>query len=174
MIDFDYNISTMPQQKLPLSKKTEEWRKQCVDALIARGNQREYNGRTSRERKRINYDLVNSIFDERDMEYIVNPYGISANKWNSPVKLENFNIIRNKIELLKGEEIKRPFKFMAVGTSGKVLNSRMEAKKQLISSYLEQSILAGLGEGEDPQKPLSEVLKEFNTTYQDIRERFAN
>lgn len=174
MVDFDYKIGTMPAQKLPLSEKTEEWRKQCVDALIGRGNQREYNGRTSRERKQTNYDLVNSIFDEKDLEYIINPYGIPTSKWQSPVKMENFNIIRNKIELLKGEESKRPFKFMAVGTAGNVLNTRMDARKKLISSYVEQSIVAGINGEEDPQKPLSEVLKEFDTTYQDIRERFAN
>jgi hypothetical protein len=28
------NISNMPVQKLPMSKKTEEWRRDCVDYFI--------------------------------------------------------------------------------------------------------------------------------------------
>lgn len=164
----------MPRQMLPESEKTEEWRKSCMDALIGFGNQITANGRSTRQRKQANYDLMNSIYDERDFDYVTNPYNLPDKFGEAPTKMELFNIIRPKIEQLKGEEIQRPFKFMAVGVGGEVLNSRLEAKKMMISSYLEQKVVSELGEGEDPQKPLSQLIKEFDTSYQDIRERFAN
>ena len=45
------NISNMPVQKLPMSKKTEDWKKSCVDYIIGKsqGGSRNGNNRTRKE-----------------------------------------------------------------------------------------------------------------------------
>ena len=135
----------MPAQKLPDSLKTEAWAKQCVDAIIAMGSNTLLNGRTSRQNKQVNYDLYNSKFDESDFEYVTKPYGTSMKVHDTPAQMQNYNIIRSKIELLKGEEIKRPFNFFARGNAGGVESAREEQKRKLIIEHLKTRLMGELG-----------------------------
>ncbi|HEY8364444.1 MAG TPA: hypothetical protein VIK84_02620, partial [Haloplasmataceae bacterium] len=176
-----YLKPTFPQQKKKLSEKTEEWRQQCVDAIIEMGNQSVYNGRSSKYKKQVNYNLIVSEFDEQDFNYVVNPYNLPTQLGDSPVKLQNFNIIRPKYELLKGEEIKRPFNFRVVGISGEVTKTIDEKRREVIRQSLEEHLLFELGEGQTdeqgnmiPPKPTQDILKHFDENYRDIREQMGN
>lgn len=176
-----YLKPTFPAQKKKLSEKTEEWRNQCVDAVIEMGNQSVYNGRSSKYKKQVNYNLIVSEFDEEDFEYIVNPYNLPTQIGSSPVKLQNFNIIRPKYELLKGEEIKRPFNFMVVGSGGEVTKTIDEKRREAIQQSLEEHLLFELGEGQPdeqgnmiPPRGIEEILKHFDENYRDVREQMGN
>lgn len=185
---FGFPLGSFPIQKVSLREKTEEWRKDCVDGIIAKsfGNlSATLNGKTTRYRKKINYDLMNSIFREEDFEYVLDPYGLGWD-YNMPSRMQDFNIIRPKIELLKGEELKRPFSFMAVGVVGEVINVRNQYKEQMFKSSFEQFINIelqkyGLGEPEvdeegNPVQPKTpkQIEDIMNMSYQDIREKYAN
>lgn len=172
-----YLQPVMPAQKLAQREKGEEWGKQCIDAIIGMGNQTSYNGRTSRYKKQVNYDLVNSIFNEEDFEYVINPYGVTTKVGETPSRLQDFNIIRSKLELLKGEEIKRPFNYMAVGTGGEILNIMQEKKKDIVINYIQSLVLEDNSLQKDEQgNPilLEKLLRKFDTNYRDIREQCAN
>ena len=56
------NISNMPVQKLPMSKKTEEWRKDCVDYFIGISGFSSANSIPDEEELQSYYDLYNSQF----------------------------------------------------------------------------------------------------------------
>ena len=62
--------STMPSQKVSLSKKTKKWREQCVEAIASMGDNGGTNERSSFRRKQANYDLVNSILNEDDFQIV--------------------------------------------------------------------------------------------------------
>lgn len=181
-----YLQTFLPPQKVSFSEKDKDWQKDSVDAIISMGTQIMYNGRDSQYRKQINYDLVNGIFDEADFDYVLNPYSLPGKLGGNPAQLQNFNIIRAKLELLKGEEIKRPFNRTVVATGGAAVSIFEEKKKAAILKALQQSVQDQLakdglaepptdeqGNPVQPQAP-EQVAKWFNATYSDIRERLAN
>lgn len=62
------NIGSFPVQKLPMSKKTKEWKENCVDYIIGKSgfsNGGGNNGRTRYEEMQTYYDLYNSIYNEK-------------------------------------------------------------------------------------------------------------
>src|SRR6056297_2356574 len=101
MIFNNRDTSAFPQQKLPIKQKTKKWREACVDGIIGR----ESGLAVEREKMKTAYDLYNGIFNEEDLKYVSNPYKVDD---SFPASLQNFNIIRPKINLLLGEESKRP------------------------------------------------------------------
>jgi hypothetical protein len=174
---------SMPPQKIAQSKKTDSWGEQCIDGVIAMGNHSRNHGRSSRYRKQVNYDLVNSIFDETDFQYVLNPYGVADTLGNSPGRLRDFNIIVNKLNTLKGEEIKRPFNFRVVATNSDAINSRNEKKKTALLEAWQNEMSLKLGTKEPeldplgnplPPKDMGEITKYFDQEYSDIREEMAN
>jgi hypothetical protein len=180
------NQRTMPPQKLSESEKTEEWGKNCIDAIIGMSELSTYNGRSSKYRKQVNYNLVNSIFDEKDFDYVLNPFNLPNSLGGTPTRLQDFNIIRAKIELLKGEEIKRPFNYRVVAIGGEAVSVMEELKKKLILESLTQHIQLQLSKNGLAEPPVDEngnpvqpktpeqIEKWLIASYTDIRERMAN
>lgn len=175
--------SAMPIQKKAQSKKGEDWQHKSVDGIIALANHGRYHGRSSRYRKQVNYDLVNSIFDEGDFQYVLNPYGISDTVGNSPGKLRDFNIIVNKLNTLKGEEIKREFNFMLVATNAEAINSKQDKKKEALLAAFQEEMQLKLGTKEPeldplgnplPPEDMGKIAKYYDQSYCDIREEMAN
>jgi hypothetical protein len=174
----------MPPQKVALSKKGKKWKQQCVEAISSFGNTRELNGRTSWERKQANYDLVNSIIREADFKYVLDPYGLGEEKTgNQPAKMRDFNLVFNKISLLKGEEISRPFNFHVMAVNGEAVSIKERMMKDELFKHaqkllyheagIEPNINPETGAPEQPE-PLPEVQKWLQSSTQDIREQWGN
>ena len=67
-------LNSMPPQAIHSSRKTAKWAKFTIDAIDAFGSASLTEGKTSRENKKINYDLVNNIFDPaEEIELIAKP-----------------------------------------------------------------------------------------------------
>jgi len=171
-----YRNSNLPAQKTTLAQKTKEWQEACVSAIIGMGYSTMRNGRTSKQNKQINYDLYNSKFDQEDFEYVTKPYG-NNEKYNTATKMQNYNLIRPNIEVLKGEEIKRPFNFFAKAVNGGAVGAKEERKRQLILQNLKTRLFNELGIAEeDGDKPmdLPDIENYINTKFADPREITAN
>ena len=91
------------------------------------------------------YNLYNSIFDEKDFKRITNPFKVED---GFPATPQDFNIIRPKVDLLIGEETKRPMNFRVVRTSQEAASELMEKEKETLMQYLMASITAQMGEEE--------------------------
>lgn len=178
-------MHVMPSQKLPTSAKNKEWGESCVTAIAYMGNTRITNGRTSWQRKQINYNLVNSIFDEDDLNYVLNPYGASDGKAvQQPAKMRDINLIVNKINVLKGEELARPFNYQVVATNGDAITAKEKLKRDAITQIAMQELADIMGEtldpvkdpntGEEMPKTYEEVEKYANYSMKDIREKWGN
>lgn len=175
-----YNAN-FPQQKLPLSKKDEQWKHDCVNYIIGEGNvvsggmQKTHFGEIQTY-----YDLYNSIFDEKDFKRITNPFKVAD---GFPATPQDFNIIRPKVDLLIGEETKRPLNFRVVRTSQEATSELMDKEKQMLIQYMMSAITARMSPEEQQQfqeqlqsgeiMPPEEIGKYMRRDYKDVVENTA-
>tara|TARA_R100000152_G_C6780883_1_gene214278 strand:- start:1548 stop:4040 length:2493 start_codon:yes stop_codon:yes gene_type:complete len=183
----NYILEDLPKQKLSRSKKTKNWGKSCIDELEkVTYSDISYNGRSSRHRKQINYDLYNGTLDQKDFEYVINPYGY--NKDEFPANLQHYDIISPKIQLLMGEEIKRPFNFKVITHDPDAISEMERKKKEMMLQFLYDMIIPkeqqqqmaeerAKMEQVDPERAKmmeiptpDQVEKYMKYDYQDIRE----
>jgi len=168
-MDIYYKRSEFPIQKLPLVKKTEPWRKACVDVLISREGSSFVNGRSRKDVLKIDYDLYNSVFSEDDFKYVIDPFNVGD---SFPAHPQNFNIIKPKIDLLIGEETKRPFNFRVFSTNDNAVSQIQDYKKQLLI----KEYLGALVEGKDDDeidKRMSEIDTYIKNKYNTVAEQTA-
>lgn len=175
------DIKSFPIQKLPAKKKTEQWKRDCVNYIIGAGNVGVYGFNTERTSEmQTYYDLYNSIYNEKDLKYVTNPF---KQKDGFPATAQDYNIIKPYIDQLLGEETKRPFNFQVCRTSNEAASEVQEQLKSLLVDYIMASIMANLspenqvqyqqqlasGEVMQPEAIQKYVTKD----YKDIAERAA-
>ena len=142
-----YNIS-FPQQKLPLKKKDEKWQHDCVNFIIGEGDVTSGGAKACFGEMQTYYNLYNSIFDEKDFKRITNPFKVED---GFPATPQDFNIVRPKVDLLIGEETKRPMNFRVVRTSQEAASELMDKEKDMLMQYIMASITAKMSP-EEAQK----------------------
>lgn len=180
MEDNLYN-SAFPRQKLPLSKKGKKWQEDCVNYIIGEGNVTSGGNSTSYYGElQTYYNLYNSIFDEKDFKSITNPFKVED---GFPATPHDFNIIRPKVDLLIGEETKRPLNFRVIRTSQEATSEMQEKEKQMILQYIEAAITARMSPEEAQQfqeqlqsgeiMPPEQIAKYMDKGYKDIVENTA-
>lgn len=180
MEDNLYN-SAFPRQKLPLSKKGKKWQEDCVNYIIGEGNVTSGGNSTSYYGElQTYYNLYNSIFDEKDFKSITNPFKVED---GFPATPHDFNIIRPKVDLLIGEETKRPLNFRVIRTSQEATSEMQQKEKQMILQYIEAAITAKMSPEEAQQfqeqlqsgeiMPPEQIAKYMDKDYKDIVENTA-
>lgn len=173
------NINQFPLQRLPMSKKTQDWKEACVDYIAghSQGSSRDGNNRSRKEEMQTYYDLYNSIYNEKDLKYVTNPF---KQQDGFPAMAQDYNIIKPKIDLLLGEETKRPFNFRVVHTSDIATSEIQDKAKQMIVDYIQATIMSKLGSEEQAryQEALQsgeimtpeQIQKYISKDYKDIAE----
>lgn len=173
------NINQFPLQRLPMSKKTQDWKEACVDYIAghSQGSSRDGNNRSRKEEMQTYYDLYNSIYSEKDLKYVTNPF---KQQDGFPAMAQDYNIIKPKIDLLLGEETKRPFNFRVVHTSDTATSEIQDKAKQMIIDYIQATIMSKLGPEEQAryQEALQsgeimtpeQIQKYLSKDYKDIAE----
>lgn len=180
MEDNLYN-SAFPRQKLPISKKGKKWQEDCVNYIIGEGNVTSGGNSTSYYGElQTYYNLYNSIFDEKDFKSITNPFKVED---GFPATPHDFNIIRPKVDLLIGEETKRPLNFRVIRTSQEATSEMQEKEKEMILQYIEAAITARMSPEEAQQfqeqiqsgevMPPEQIAKYMDKDYKDIVENTA-
>ena len=164
-----------------MHKKTQAWKEACVDYIIGAGNTGQYgfnNPRTSE--MQTYYDLYNSIYDEKDLKYVTNPF-----KQNDgfPATAKDYNIIKPYIDQLLGEETKRPFNFQVCRTSDDAASELQEEAKQLLIDYIMASIMSKLNPEQAQQyqqqiesgeiMPPDQIQKYMQRDHKDVAESCA-
>ena len=182
----NHAYSTMPSQKLSFKKKVKKWKEQCVEAICSMGGSGSSNDRSSNERKQTNYDLVNSIIDENDFKYVLDPYGLGdKDQKGKPAKMRDINLIVNKINRLKGEEMERPFNFQVYATNGNAVSEKEKKEMEMVLYVAQAKVAAMLGvpqeeimnpeTGEmDPPQSFEAIDKWKSSSLRDVREQWGN
>lgn len=175
------DLKSFPPQKLPMSKKNQDWKEACVDYIAGSGNTGHsgFNSERASEMQTY-YDLYNSIYDERDLKYVTNPF---KQQDGFPATAQDYNIIKPYIDQLLGEETKRSSNFQVCRTSDEATSELQEKAKQMLMDYIRSSIMAKLspenaqryqealqtGEVMQPEA----IQKYLTKDYKDIAERTA-
>lgn len=184
MIRIEDNLynSSFPQQKVSIKKKNEKWQHDCVNYIIGESNVTSGGAqyKTRYGELQTCYNLYNSIFDENDFKRITNPFKVED---GFPATPQDFNIIRPKVDLLIGEETKRPLNFKVVRTSQEATSELQEKSKELLLNYIMSSITARMSEEEAAQyqqqlqsgevMPPEAIAKYMNKDYKDVIENTA-
>lgn len=175
------DLKSFPPQKLPMSKKNDAWKHACVDYIAGQGNTG-YGGFNSARATEMQtyYDLYNSIYNERDLKYVTNPF---KQQDGFPATAQDYNIIKPYIDQLLGEETKRSFNFRICRTSNDAVSEIQERAKQMLIDYIQASIMAKMGPEEQAryQEALQSgeimtpeaIQKYISKDYKDIAESTA-
>lgn len=166
------DVISFPRQMLSFRSKTLEWRKKCVLWADSKTFFNYSLVRKSVIHKKINYDLLEGKLHMEDVQLILNPDGIQANFL--PEHLQHYPIMNSKINVLRGEEIKRPFDFKVVVTNPDAVSEVEENKKEQVFNSLKQLIEDEAVSEEDYQAKLEKLGDYYNYEWQDLMELRAN
>jgi len=134
----------LPQQRKTYKEKKKDnfkWAKECLDAIAVRMYQYSSDGNkyhTDVQRKLTNYRLYNNELDQADFEKDCNPFGLTAEEFKD--NIQPYNKLPNKINVLLGEELKRPFNLRAYLVNDQAVNAYTRKKKELQKQYVQQKL----------------------------------
>ncbi|MFA5396903.1 MAG: hypothetical protein WC346_12920 [Methanogenium sp.] len=160
------NVSALPIQKLPMSKKNKEWGESNIKYWIGK-----YKSDLSKyEEIKVCEDLYDSIYNEKDIQYVTNPFKVQE---GFPASPHNFNIIKPKIDLLIGEMSKRMDSFKVFHTSEEAVSRIQEKKVQVLKDYISSYVMQEGFDQEEEEKRLMEIEDYFKGSYVDEAEEAA-
>ena len=126
-------VTLFPVQKKYTAQKGDDFYKDCTDALLRVVDFEDNSGlRASMYEKQINNDLANNILHEEDMETIMNPWKLQG--YDFPLEVRNYPILKGKIDLLVGEEIKRRFDYKVMVRNPEAVS---EKQRMVMDRYFE-------------------------------------
>lgn len=166
---------SLPKQKLPLSQKNEDWKKDTINYYERLSYSSTTSNRNSNFTKRINYDLFNGKFNKADLEYVCNPLGVSDNEF--PATLQHYDVVSPPLNLLTGEESKRNDNFIVYSESPTDINRKQKDLKDKIIYMLQKSLASQIDPNEDPNQPKqtpADILKYEKDNITDLVESQAN
>ena len=95
--------TSMPSMVVGDKEKNDEWCEQVLDAIVSYMGTDGGSYSSSRAKDIKNYQIYNGSINQSDYKYITEQYGLTY-----PARLVNYPIITPKIDLLIGEELRRP------------------------------------------------------------------
>ncbi len=183
-----------PRQKLSRRKKTQKWGEECIEAGLGLIGIYDHTRRSSRFKKKRNYDLYNGKFDKKDLEYVTDPLGLGGVA-ELPATLQYYDVASPIFNLLLGEETKRAFSYVVRSVNEEAIGQKEEEKKKAVvgvfQNLMEQSMQTYMEQQQQPsnqeemQKLMSEaqqnipeelkrIQKYFDYDYQDMNESVAH
>lgn len=178
-----------PSQRLPYKQKIAndyDWCKKTIDSLLLNyASDQSVSVNTSRsdyDRMLSNYRLYNNQLDQLDFERECNPMGLEVGQFKD--EIQPYNKTYNKIQVLLGEELRRPFNYKVVLTNPEGIKSKLAHKDYLFKNYVNaqiQNTIEQMGfEVQDEMFDPSELIdpqdleRYMSTSYLDAREITAS
>lgn len=164
---------SMPRQKIPESKKTDDWYKKNID-FAEHLLTSDVNLRSNFKNKKANYNLRANIINVKDFEKYINPDNLDLE--SLPASFQHIGIENSKINLLLGEYAKRKKEFKAYisANDSEGISRKEEALMEKIKAELTGIITATSISEEEIKKRLEALEKYQNYEFQDIAEITAN
>ena len=138
------NSYNFPPQLLPDSEKDEVWCEQMIDAIAGHIYEDNSMFENSVYEDIQNYSIYNGDFELSDYQYLTEQYGFAQ-----PARLVNYPIIQPKIDLLLGEELRRPMDMKVVTTNkdATIRKEDMKIKLQLkkFTEAMKQEMVQKMG-----------------------------
>jgi hypothetical protein len=163
---------SFPRQKLPDSKKDDNWYKKNID-FAEHLLTSDVNLRSNFKNKKTNYNLRANIINVKDFEKFINPDNLDLE--SLPASFQHIGIENSKINLLLGEYAKRKKEFKAYISSND--QDGIGRKEQQLMEQIRQEvtgIITSTSISEDEIKKRLDQLQRNNYEHQDISEITAN
>ena len=157
-----------PRQQLRMSQKTKSWRKKHLDWANTKTFFNSSPVRKSVIHKKINYDLLNGRLHMEDVAAIINPESIKSGF--IPDKIQHYPIMNSKLDVLRGEESRRPFEWRAVVTNPNAISKIEEEKSKEVQKRLTELIQDQNLSEEQYAEELQKLDIYFKFNWQDSRE----
>lgn len=168
-------ITNIPSQKKTWNEKKAndfQWAKDCINGYI---NLASLSNNSYKYYLKKLYDYYNGHVYQEDYKSVLEPYGEKRLE-TFPAEIRNYPIIRNKIDLLRGEFAKRPDNFTVVVKNSDVFTNKTEELNQAVNQSLEQVTIntlnsLGLNTGQESQEveQPSKVKKYYDLSWRDKR-----
>lgn len=146
-----YEQTKYLSQRVSESKKLandKEWAKRMIDFICqqhlinayheTRTSDNTVNVLNDYARMLSNYQLYNNIVNQKDFERECNPLDLKVGQFKE--EIYPYNKTYNKIQVLLGEELKRPFDYTVVTISEEGIRQKLVEKDEAIRDYLEQAV----------------------------------
>jgi len=166
-----FNLFNYPRQKLSAKEKTEEWAKENVKFGIQLADYDPGKVRKSKAEMRLNYKLVSGDFDEKDVDRSLNPLNLKGVRW--PAKIQNYPIELTKLDILKGEELSRPFNWFLRASNDHVVITKQEKQQKELEEYVALQLNNPNFNEVNAKRDLQKIKKYYNYDYQDEREEMG-
>lgn len=138
---------------------------------------------TEYSRKLSNYQLYNNLINQKDFESICNPLGLDVGQFSDSIL--PYNKTYNKIQVLLGDELARPFSFKAVLTNSDGVRSKLAHRDYLLKQFVYSKIQSTIQQLSSTDKefvessmndilPPEQIDEMMRTSYMDAREVLAN
>ncbi len=168
--------SSLPKQKVTDKERTKAWKQASVDYYI---NFRYTNGsnlRSNRNKKIINYNLMNGIVDQNDLMKVCDPLGTGAASFSD--QFMHLDIISPIIHELIGEESIKPDNALVYSEAPEDINRKQKVLKDKIILLLQQQLMSEIDPSSvDPNNPPQtpeELIKAERQSPSDMIESKAN
>ena len=123
--------SSFPQHFISEKEKTEEWCDQWINAVVGYMSYSESPYKNSRVHDIQSYNIYNGHIELNDFKYITEQYGMAY-----PARLVNYPIISPKIDLLVGEDLRRPMDIKVNTVNKEAVIRKQDVKVSLIMKEL--------------------------------------
>ena len=164
-------IFSFPRQKLSYKDKTEKWAKENVRLGITLTDYDPGRMRKTKDEMNLNYRLVSGDFDEKDVDKSLNPLNLKGMRW--PAKIQNYPIELVKLDVLKGEELSRPFNWFLRAANDHVVIVKEERETEQLKKYAIAQLSNENFSEVQAKRDLQKIKKYFNYDYQDEREEMG-
>lgn len=183
-------MKNFPRQRLSFKEKSANnyrWAKDTLDSIVSQHVIDPTAGnflRTEYNRKLSNYQLFNNVLNQADFEKECNPFGIEVGQFKDTV--QPYNKTYNKIQVLLGDELQRPFHYKAVLINSEGVKSKLSHRDFLLRQFVYskmQDTISQISQSYDKQfvdEAISDILppedidKMMKTSYLDAREILGN
>lgn len=134
-------------QRISRAKKDaddKQWYKNKID-LLDKGSTRNIigiGGISDYQRMKVNYDLYNNIIDLSDFEYVCKPFGAGQEGFELPAKMVNRDIISNKIKVILGMEMRRPFEYKVLAVNPEATTRKEQEEFGRMRDYVISEIMS--------------------------------
>ena len=164
---------SFPRQKLPDSKKDDNWFKKNID-FAEHLLTSDVNLRSNFKNKKTNYNLRSNIINVKDFERYINPDNLDLE--SLPASFQHVGIENSKINLLLGEYSKRKKEFKAYISSNDT--DGISRKEEMLMEQIRQELVGIINttsiSQEEIQKRLEKLTRWQTYEFQDIAEITAN
>lgn len=160
-----------PPQKIPTSKKTKDWYKECIDGAESLAILRADGSYGYHHKMQVWENLDNDIIDENEIEKVFNPMQLQDAVF--PAAIKNYPLSVPKIDLLQGEESKRKFDWRVMSKNEDAYSIQADAIKEEIMRIVMEEIQNESFDEEDTQNKIQKISKYFKYEYKDLNELWA-